>query len=285
MMDLSALVEKSGDADLLREMIGFAIARLMELEVGVKTGADYGEKSSDRLAQRNGYREWVWQTCAGSVELRIPKLRTGSYFTSFLEQRRSAEKELTAVIQAFVHGVSTRSMDDLVQAMDGSGISKSQISRLCEEIDDRVDAFLTRPNKGERPYLWIDATYLKVRQGGRIISIAVTIAVGVNTAGRREVLGMSIGDSEAEPFWTEFLRDFFRRALAGVQLVISDAHEGIKELHRGCCDHLAAAPRPFSAQCPCPCGQEQPAGGLGPHSNGLRSTRSCFRESALASGG
>ena len=150
MMDLRALMEKSADADLLREMIGFAAERLMELEVGAKTGADYGEKSSDRLAQRNGYRDRDWQTRAGSVELRIPRLRTGSYFPSFLEPRRSVEKALTAVIQeAYIHGVSTRAMDDLVQAMGGTGISKSQVSRLCEEIDERVDAFLTRPIEGE----------------------------------------------------------------------------------------------------------------------------------------
>ena len=167
MMDLRELVEKSGDADLLREMIGFAAERLMESEVGGQTGAAYGEKSPERWAQRNGYRDRDWQTRAGNVELRIPKLRTGSYFPSFLEPRRAVEKALTAVIQeAYVHGVSTRAMDDLVQAMGGTGISRSQVSRLCEEIDDRVDAFLTRPIEGEWPYLWIDATYLKVRQGG-----------------------------------------------------------------------------------------------------------------------
>jgi len=199
MMDLKELVEKSADADLLRDMIGFAAERLMELEVGAKTGADYHQKTPERKAQRNGYRERDWQTRAGNVELRIPKLRTGSYFPSFLEPRRATEKALSAVIQeAYVHGVSTRSMDDLVQAMGGTGISKSQVSRLCEEIDERVDAFLTRPIDGEWPYLWIDATYLKVRQGGRIVSVAVTIAVGVNTDGRREVLGMSIGSQNRD---------------------------------------------------------------------------------------
>src|SRR5438270_2816751 len=194
MMNLRALMEKSPDADFLREMIGFAATRLMELEVAGLTGAGYGEKAAERLAQRNGYRDRDWQTRAGTVELRIPKLRKGSYFPGFLEPRRMAEKALTAVVQeAYVQGVSTRSVDDLVQAMGMSGISKSQVSRLCAEIDDKVKAFLGRPIEG-----------------------------------RREVLGMDIGPSEAETFWTAFLRKLARRGLRGVKLVVSDAHEGIK---------------------------------------------------------
>jgi len=229
MMTLRTLLEKSSDTDLLREMIGFTAQRLMALEVDGLTGAAPGERSPERINQRNGYRDRVWETRAGTVELHIPKLRKGSYFPGFLEPRRMAEKALSAVIQeAYVQGVSTRSVDDLVKAMGMSGISKSQVSRLCEEIDGKVKAFLERPIEGDWPYIWIDATYLKVRRGGRIVSVAVIIAVGVNSDGRREVLGMEIGTSEAEPIWTEFLRKLMRRGLRGVKLVVSDDHAGIK---------------------------------------------------------
>ncbi|HEY1995004.1 MAG TPA: IS256 family transposase [Edaphobacter sp.] len=228
-MELRELLEKTADTDFLREMIGFTAQRLMELEVETLTGAPHGSRSADRLTHRNGYRSREWDTRAGTVELHIPKVRKGSYFPGFLEPRRMGEKALTAVIQeAYVHGVSTRSVDDLVQAMGMTGISKSQVSRLCGEIDERVKTFLNRPLEGDWPYLWLDATYVKVRQAGRIVSVAVIIAVGVNDDGRREVLGMTVGASEAETFWTEFLRSLARRGLRGVKLAISDAHEGLK---------------------------------------------------------
>jgi transposase-like protein len=226
---LSSLLEKSSDSSFLREMIGFAAERLMQLETGAICNAAPGERSADRQNQRNGYRDRDWETRAGTVELRIPKLRRGSYFPAFLEPRRMAEKALTAVIQeAYIQGISTRSVDDLVKAMGMEGVSKSQVSRLCGEIDERVNAFLTRPIEGDWPYVWLDATYIKVRRDHRIVSAAVIVAVGVNSDGRREVLGMTTGHSEAEPFWVEFLRSLARRGLRGVKLVISDAHEGLK---------------------------------------------------------
>src|SRR4051812_907329 len=237
-MALIELIEKGADADLVRELLAFAADRLMELEVEAKTGAPAGTRSPDRQNHRNGYRERGWDTRAGRIDLSIPKLRKGSYFPSFLEPRRTAEKALTAVIQeAYVHGISTRAVDDLVKAMGGSGISKSQVSRLCEEIDERVNAFLSRPIEGAWPYLWIDATYLKVREAGRIVSVAVIVAVGVNTDGRREVLGVATGASEAEPFWKAFLRSLADRGLRGVKLVIADDHKGLR----------AAAAKVFSA--------------------------------------
>jgi len=232
-LHLAELIEKGSDADLLREMMTFVINRMMDLDVESQTGAAYGERSTDRTNQRNGYRERPWHTTLGTLPVAIPKLRRGSYFPSFLEARRTSDKALIAVIQeAYVHGVSTRSVDDLAKAMGLAGISKSQVSRLCEEIDERVKTFLSRPIEGLWPYVWIDATYVKVREGGRIISVAVIIAVGANADGRREVLGMTVGPSEAEPFWTKFLRSLTERGLRGVKLVISDSHEGLKKAAR-----------------------------------------------------
>ena len=226
---LKELVEKGSDVDLLREMLAFVTGRMMEMEVESLTGASHGERSDDRVNQRNGYRTRNWETRAGTVPVAIPKLRKGSYFPSFLDPRRASEKALVAVIQeAYIQGVSTRSVDELVKSMGMTGISKSQVSRLCEDIDVRVKTFLERPIEGNWPYLWIDATYIKVREGGRIVSVAVIIAVGVNTDGRREVLGMAVGASEAETFWTQFLRSLTSRGLRGVKLVISDSHEGLK---------------------------------------------------------
>lgn len=228
-MQLIGLLEKSADADLLNEMIGFAANRLMELEADGLCNAGRHERSAERANYRNGYRDRAWETRAGTVDLKIPKLRKGSYFPVFLEHRRTSERALIAVIQeAYVHGISTRSVDDLVKAMGMTGISKSEVSRVCGEIDERVKAFLDRPLEGDWPYLWLDATYVKVRSNGRIVSVAVIIAVAVNTQGKREIIGVTVMPSEAETFWTDFLRSLTRRGLRGVKLVISDAHEGLK---------------------------------------------------------
>jgi len=237
-MALIELVEKQADGDLVREMLAFAAERIMEVEVEARTGAAKGARSALREVQRNGYRDRNWDTRAGRIALEIPRLRKGSYLPSFLEPRRTAEKALVAVIQeAYIHGVSTRSVDDLVKAMGAGGMSKSQVSRLCGEIDERVNAFLSRPLEGAWPYLWLDATYLKVREGGRIVSRAVIIAVAVNEDGKREVLGVATGPSEAETFWTDFLRSLADRGLRGVKLVVADDHKGLR----------AAARRVFNA--------------------------------------
>lgn len=232
-MALLELVEKAADSDLVREMLAFAAERIMEMEVESVAGAPKGVRSPLRENHRNGYRERDWDTRAGRIELAIPKLRRGSYLPSFLEPRRTAEKALVAVIQeACVHGVSTRAVDDLVKAMGAGGMSKSQVSRLCAEIDERVNAFLHRPLEGAWPCLWLDATYLKVRDGGGIVSRAVIVAVAVNEDGKREVLGVATGPSEAETFWTDFLRSLANRGLRGVKLVIADDHKGLRAAAR-----------------------------------------------------
>src|SRR5919202_5907522 len=213
------LIEKTGDTGFVRDLLAFAAERLMEAETEGLTGAGKGERTAARLNTRNGYRDRAWDTRLGRVDLRIPKLRQGSSFPGFLEPRRTAERALAAVIQeAYVQGISTRSVDELVQAMGLAGVSKSEVSRICAEIDGRVQAFLGRPIESSWPYLWIDATYLKVREGGRIISTAVIIAIAVNTDGRREVLGLATGPSEADPFWTPCLRPLDDRGLRGVRL-------------------------------------------------------------------
>ena len=229
-MALVELLQKSGEGDFLRAVAEAVLQMLMEADAEGLIGAGRHERSPERLNWRNGYRERTLDTRLGSLQLRIPKLRQGSYFPPFLEPRKMAEKALVAVIQeAWIGGVSTRRVDELVQAMGLAGISKSQVSKLCKEIDERVGGFLDRPLEGEWPYLWLDATYLRVREGGRIVSVAAIIAVAVDTEGRREIVGLGLGPSEAEPFWSTFLKGLVRRGLKGVKLVISDAHEGLKQ--------------------------------------------------------
>jgi transposase-like protein len=228
-LPLQELLAKAGDGDFLRSVAEAVLQMLMEADVEGLIGAGRYERTGERLNWRNGYRERTLDTRLGPVQLRVPKLRQGSYFPPFLEPRKVSEKALVAVIQeAWVGGVSTRRVDELVQAMGLSGISKSTVSKLCKDIDERVTGFLERPLEGEWPYLWLDATYLKVREGGRIVSVAAIVAVAVSTEGKREIVGLGLGPSEAEPFWSAFLKALLRRGLRGVKLVVSDAHEGLK---------------------------------------------------------
>jgi putative transposase len=229
-LPLIELLQKAGDGDFLRSVAEAVLQLLMEADVEGVIGAARHERTVERQTYRNGFRDRTLDPRLGTLQLCIPKLRTGpSYFPPFLEPRKTSEKALVAVIQeAWIGGVSTRRVDELAQAMGLSGINKSQVSKLCKDIDERVNAFLDRPLSGEWPYLWLDATYLKQREGGRIVSVAAIIAVAVDTEGRREIVGLHIGPSEAETFWTTFLKSLVRRGLRGVKLVISDAHEGLK---------------------------------------------------------
>lgn len=282
---LTELVEKGADADLLKQMIQFVAQRMMEFDVEGLCGAGFDVKSPDRTNSRNGYRDRLWQTRAGDVDLKIPKLRQGSYFPGFLEPRRTAEKAMAAVIQeAYIQGVSTRSVDELVKAMGMTGISKSQVSRLAGEIDERVHAFLDRPLEGDWPYLWIDATYVKVREAGRIVSVAVIIAVAVNTDGGREVLGMRVGPSEAEPFWTDFLRSLMRRGLRGVTGHLRRPRRAQGGCFQGVQRDLAALPCAFHAQCHGPRRQRSAHHGSGAAAHGLRPGQPCRMPSAMAVG-
>jgi putative transposase len=217
-------------ADVLRESVRLVVQELMEFEVSELIGAELGERNPEgRMTQRNGYRPRQWDTRAGVVELQIPKLRRGSYFpAAILEPRKRGEQALLSVVQqAYVCGVSTRRVDQLVESL-GLRISRSEVSRICALLDEQVEAFRQRPLEGDYPYLWLDAKVEKVRDGGRVVGKAVVIAYGVHETGRREILGLDVGAAETEAFWAEFLRSLVARGLAGVQLVVSDAHEGLK---------------------------------------------------------
>ena len=233
-MDFVEVLRKRGDEadlDFLREAVAVVVREIMEAEVMEKTGAGYGERTPERLTQRNGYRSRPWDTRVGTVELRIPKVREGSYYPSLLEPRRRSERALLSVVQqAYVEGVSTRRVDDLVKSLGCEGISKSQVSRICQELDHMVEAFLTRPlDGGPYRYVWVDALTQKVREAGRIVNVSVVIATAVNSEGRREILGLAVGTSEDHAFWLAFLRSLLARGLSGVELVTSDAHQGLKE--------------------------------------------------------
>jgi putative transposase len=215
-------------ADVLRESLRWMVEQLMEAEVSGLIGAELGERTPDRATHRNGYRARRWDTRAGEIELQIPKLRRGSYFPSFLEPRRRSEQALLNVVQqAYVTGVSTRKVDQLVESL-GLRISRSEVSRIAQGLDEQVEAFRQRPLEGRYPYLWLDAKVEKVRDGGRVRRKCLVIAHGVHDTGRREVIALDVGEAETEAFWREFLRGLVKRGLVGVQLAISDAHPGLK---------------------------------------------------------
>ncbi len=230
-MALEELLRKAElqDPEFLREGVRLLAQELMDLEVSQHLGADRYERTGERRGHRNGTRERPWDTRVGTIELSVPRVRDNSYFPSLLQPRKRAEQALVAVVQeAYVHGVSTRRVDDLVQALGMTGISKSQVSRLCQTLDAEVERFRNRRLEGPYPYLWLDATFPKVRQDGRVVSMALVIAIGVNARGEREVLGLDVGASETGAFWLSFLRNLVARGLSGVRLVTSDAHEGLK---------------------------------------------------------
>jgi putative transposase len=223
-------LESDAGSDLLAEMVKMAAELLMDADVDLLCNAGYGERSENRVNSRNGHRVRRWDTRAGTINLEIPKLRKGSYLPSLLEPRRRAEQALVSVVcQAYVEGVSTRRVDDLVRSMGIDGMSKSQVSELAKNLDARVAEFRNRPlDAGPYTYVWVDALFHKVREGGRVVSVATVIATGVNVEGHREILGVDVFTSEDGAGWTAFLRGLVARGLSGVALVISDAHEGLK---------------------------------------------------------
>ena len=230
LLDLLGKAEQGVGPTFLRDGLRLLAQELMDADVTEAIGAGPYERTDKRVTSRNGFREREWDTRVGTVELAIPKLRQGSYFPSLLEPRRRHERALLAVVQeAYVHGVSTRNVDALAEALGLKGISKDQVSRICKELDGQVHAFRTRPLTGEYPYLMLDATFQKVRENGRVLTMAVVIAVGVRMTGEREVLGVDVGPAEDQQFWLDFLRQLVSRGLRGVRLVTSDAHLGLKQ--------------------------------------------------------
>lgn len=215
--------------DVVRESVAFMVRELIEAEVSQLICAELGERSGDRSTHRNGYRHRRWDTRAGTIDVAVPKLRQGSYLPSILQPRKRHEQALVSVVQeAYVNGVSTRKVDRLVEQMGLEGLSKDQVSRMCRGLDEQVTAFRDRPLHGRYPYLWLDAKIERVREPGGVRQKALVVAYGVSETGVREVLGLDVGESETEAFWTEFLHSLRARGLAGVQLVISDAHQGLK---------------------------------------------------------
>jgi transposase-like protein len=247
--DVVARAMAGEHGDLLRDAVALVVRELMDAEVATLTGAARGERTPERVTNLNGYRERAWETRVGEIELAIPRTRSGpAYFPSFLEPRRRYEQAIVAVVmEAYVNGVSTRKVDRLVEQLGIQAMSKDRVSRMCQGLDEHVEQFRSRPLEGSYPYLWLDAKHVKVRDRGRVVSKALVVAYAVHDTGRREVIGLDLGEVESEAFWTEFLRGLRARGLAGLRLVISDHHEGLKAAiarvldapWQRCCVHYA----------------------------------------------
>lgn len=294
-MQLFQLLDKTGITldDQLREVIRVYVQALMEAEVTKRIGAEPYERSEERVTQRNGYRERPWKTRMGEITLAVPKLREGSYFPSMLEPRRMAEKALLAAVQtAYVEGVSTRKVEQLMATLGLPKMDKSQVSRNCKELDEAVHAFLDRPLEREFPYLWLDATYLKVRQNHRIVSMAGVVAIGVSSTGEREVLGFGVGASEEASFWVQFLRKLVERNLHGVQAARSASRDqrcpsGSQGGHQPGADrsHVAALPGASDAQRAGPCEQGWASHRRGTLESDLRAAESVGGRRSTGTGG
>jgi len=280
--DVVANVLAGEHGDFVREAVAIVARELMEAEVSVEIGAGYGEVSGERTTHRNGYRPRLWETRVGEVELAIPRKRAGSaYFPSFLEPRRRSEQAIVAVVfEAYVNGVSTRKVDRLVEQLGIQGMSKDRVSAICRALDEQVEAFRLRPLEGDYPYLWVDAKQVKVRDRGHVRSKALVLAYAVHETGRREVIGLDLGEVESEAFWTELLRDLPGAACRACACASPTSTKGCAARSRGCSPAPgSAAPSTSCATCTSTVGPRS-AGSCPPRSGSSSAPRAASRRAS-----